>query len=475
MKISIHNSHLSRCRNLLWFAVFLLLFGACANDDPVLENALNQGHVTTDIGEADSFTSPEGTLLINNDNISTNQTLVQVSLEASDGVSVAQYYFSDISTNPLSNAAGWQNLDGSNSISTQIIASISPVEGTHSFHVWFQDTKGNLSDKASDSIIYDTTSPSGTSLSIDTGNISTNSQTVTLSLAASDSVGVTGHYSSESATSPDLSDSGWTSVSSATAYSGTANFTMSSGEGTKTVYAWFRDFAGNISVADNDTIILDQTAPSGSVSINSGASSTNSISVTLTLAATDGIGVTGYYASNSSSTPSLSDSGWTTVSSTTNYSGTTSFTLAGTCVTNYVYVWFRDTAGNVSSQNSDSITLPYGYCDSNRPSGSITINNPSNYTKDTTSINVTLTATDNLGVTGYYVSTSSSSTPSASASGWTTVSSTTSYSKNSEEMNITNLPGWRYVYAWFKDAAGNVSSRSSDSMYCPSSGASCFQ
>ena len=112
MKISIHNSHLSGYRNILWFAVLLLLFVACANDDPVLENALNSGHVTGDLGEADSFTSPDGTLLINNDNISTNQTLVQVSLKASDAVSVSQYYFSDISITPLSNAAGWQDLDG---------------------------------------------------------------------------------------------------------------------------------------------------------------------------------------------------------------------------------------------------------------------------------------------------------------------------------------------------------------------------
>ena len=135
MKISIHNSNLSRCINVLWFALFLLLFVSCADDDSVLENALNRGHITSDLGEADGFTSPEGTLLINNDNISTNQTLVQVSLKASDEVSVARYYFSDISTAPLSNAAGWQNLDGSNRVSTQITASISPVEGTRSFYV----------------------------------------------------------------------------------------------------------------------------------------------------------------------------------------------------------------------------------------------------------------------------------------------------------------------------------------------------
>ena len=128
--------------------------------------------------------------------------------------------------------------------------------------------------------------------------------------------------------------------------------------------------------------------------------------------------------------------------------------------------YLRDAAGNVSSQNSDSITLPYGYCDSTRPSGSITINNASNYTTDTTSINVTLTATDSVGVTGYYVSTSSSA-PSASASGWTAVSSTASYSI-AVSMSIASGYTLRYVYAWFKDASGNVSSRSTTSMYCTS-------
>ena len=166
--------------------------------------------------------------------------------------------------------------------------------------------------------------------------------------------------------------------------------------------------------------------------------------MTLTLSATDGIGVTGYYASNSSSTPSLSDSGWTTVSSTTNYSGSASFTLAGICGTNYVYVWFRDAAGNVSSQYSDSITLVTD-CDSSRPSGSITINNPLSYSWNSTSISVSLSATDNVGVTGYYVSTSSSS-PSASASGWTAVSSTASYSITLS-MSIASSSGWRCSYS----------------------------
>ena len=73
--------------------------------------------------------------------------------------------------------------------------------------------------------------------------------------------------------------------------------------------------------------------------------------------------------------------------------------------------------------------------------------------------------TDNIGVTGYYVSTSSS-TPSTSASGWTTVSSTTSFWVSLTMTISSSGSGYRNVYAWFKDASGNVSYRNSDSMYC---------
>ena len=102
----------------------------------------------------------------------------------------------------------------------------------------------------------------------------------------------------------------------------------------------------------------DTTAPSSpSVSINSGAASTTSTSVTLTLSATDNVGVTGYYASETSTTPSASASGWTAVTSTTSYSATVSFTLSSSSGTKTVYVWFKDAAGNISTSASDSITL----------------------------------------------------------------------------------------------------------------------
>ena len=65
---------------------------------------------------------------------------------------------------------------------------------------------------------------------------------------------------------------------------------------------------------------------------------------------------------------------------------------------------------------------------SSTPTGSISINSGATYTKSTT-VTLKLSATDDVGVTGYYLSTSST-VPSATATGWTAVTSFTSYSAN---------------------------------------------
>jgi hypothetical protein len=81
--------------------------------------------------------------------------------------------------------------------------------------------------------------------------------------------------------------------------------------------------------------------------------------VTLAISATDNVGVTGYYASESSTTPEGSAS-WTSVTSTTSYSANVSFTLSS--VDNEiktVYIWFKDSAGNISSPASDTIRAVY--------------------------------------------------------------------------------------------------------------------
>jgi len=76
----------------------------------------------------------------------------------------------------------------------------------------------------------------------------------------------------------------------------------------------------------------------------------------------------------------------------------------------------------------------------------------------------TFTATDNVGVTGYMVNESSTS-PSASASGW---------SSSAPSTYTTSSQGTKTLYAWAKDAAGNVSAAASDScVVTVSSGGEC--
>ena len=116
--------------------------------------------------------------------------------------------------------------------------------------------------------------------------------------------------------------------------------------------------SSQVSGIPSTTTTSDTTAPSSpSVSINSGATSSTSTSVTLTLSATDNVGVTAYYASETSTTPSASATGWTSVTSTTSYSASVSFALSSGSATKTVYVWFKDAAGNISASSSDSITL----------------------------------------------------------------------------------------------------------------------
>jgi type II secretory pathway pseudopilin PulG len=96
----------------------------------------------------------------------------------------------------------------------------------------------------------DTTVPTGT-IAIAGGNAYTRSTQVTLNISATDDVGVV-----QMAFSDDGSNFGsWLS------YATTALYTVPSGDGTKTVYARFRDAAGNISSTVSDSILLDTVAP----------------------------------------------------------------------------------------------------------------------------------------------------------------------------------------------------------------------
>lgn len=95
-----------------------------------------------------------------------------------------------------------------------------------------------------------------------------------------------------------------------------------------------------------------------SVKINNGDATTDSLQATLSLSATDNIGITGYYTSQSSSTPSLRDSDWVVVMpAETSFQIDIKKTLRGIGGITNVYAWFKDEEGNVSDSSSDSIIV----------------------------------------------------------------------------------------------------------------------
>ena len=96
-----------------------------------------------------------------------------------------------------------------------------------------------------------TTLPSG-SVTINGGAAGTHNPTVTLTLSATDNSGTVSQMQ--------FSNDGTTYLTPE-AYATSKAWTLTSGDGTKTVYAQFKDTAGNWSVAVSDTIVLDTTPP----------------------------------------------------------------------------------------------------------------------------------------------------------------------------------------------------------------------
>jgi glucose/arabinose dehydrogenase len=123
--------------------------------------------------------------------------------------------------------------------------------GSHTVSARARDAAGNTA-TASRQVTVDNELPTGT-IAINGNAAFTNSRSVTLTLAAADAF--------SPVTQMRFSNTGST-FSSAVAYATTAAWTLSSGAGSKTVYARFQDAAGNWSTATIvDSIVLDTTAP----------------------------------------------------------------------------------------------------------------------------------------------------------------------------------------------------------------------
>jgi len=294
---------------------------------------LNDGQDTsafvyTEYFRVDNLVPTTGSVVITDNSGYTNDSTPSLTLSSTDAdwMSFALY-----EGGPWTGPYTYNTSFNSYSISTD-------GNGPKTVWVEFKDQSGNVqTTHAFDNTVYDTVVPTG-SVNINGGDIYTNSVSVILTLDASDTYGVT---------EMQFSNNGNT-YSSPEPYDTVRAWALAAAEGTRTVYARFRDQAGNWSSPVTDTIILDSLGPvTGSIIIEGDEAFVDLENVTLNLSATDSSGISRMRFSNDGDTYDAPVS----------YATTTSWNLLTGDGNKTVYVQFEDQAENWSLAFSDTVYL----------------------------------------------------------------------------------------------------------------------
>ena len=170
------------------------------------------------------------------------------------------------------------------------------ISATKTLKFFAKDKAGNSEAVKTQIYTINTNLPSGT-ITINSGAAFSNSASVTLTLSCSDPQGCAQmKFSNDNVT-----------YSTAQTYATTKTWTLTTGDGTKTVYVEFKDGAGNWSLPFSDTILLDATAPTTTASPAAGTYGTAQ-SVTLTCGDGTGSGCDMIYYTVDGTTPTTSSS-----------------------------------------------------------------------------------------------------------------------------------------------------------------------
>lgn len=405
--------------------------------DGVLNNGTtqNSGNFIIDKTPPTAYiTSPNAAQITSSNNLNIAGAAYDPPIAASNPNNFDKYILEYQRTTP--NPVGWTQFFSSNNQVPPIgtlcnwnIGTPSTTDGVYNIRIVATDKSNNPGNPAPGttdnvfSLIFDRTRPYNGSISINNGATYTTTTNVNLTLSASDNFEVT---SMNISNTPSFPESNWKS------YATSKSWQLTSGDGVKTVYVKFRDEAGNDSATYyQDSITYDSTPPTGTISINSGASYTNTTVVTLNLTSADNLsGVWQMCFSNDGS----SYYPWET------FDSTKTWTLSSGDGVKTVYTKYKDKAGNISNPYSDTITL-----DMTPPSPcSVSINNGDVYTSNNV-VNLTLFATDNNLVTEMMISTDNE----FQGASWEPYIS-------SESFTFTTDNGTKWIYAKYKDIAGNV-------------------
>jgi hypothetical protein len=187
-------------------------------------------------------------------------------------------------------------------------------------------------------------------------------------------------------------------ISGTPAAAGTSTFTLTATD--TTPKSGSKSFTLTVDAAAGGG--ADTTAPTGSVALNGGATSTNSTTVTVGLTASDATGVVAYRVAEGTDCSAAS---WVAVTSTLSLSTTAPLIVSSGDGTKTVCTQYKDAAGNISTTSTSTITL-----DTASPDVTLTSAAPA-----TVNGAFTVTATFSESVTGFDASDLTISNGSASA------------------------------------------------------------
>ncbi|MCX7771094.1 MAG: IPT/TIG domain-containing protein [Proteobacteria bacterium] len=263
------------------------------------------------------------------------------------------------------------------------------------------------------------------SVFINGDNQFTNNRTVNLTITCDDPVGCSSMCISNDTTT----------CTTFVTFATTKSWTLSAGDGTKTVYVKLKNKNNQIGDPFSDNIVLDTTAPSGGSFTATAGNNEVQLNWSGYTDVTSGIAL--YVIYGGTILPA-------SCSGTQLYSGTGNVYIH-TGLTNGTTYYYRlciyDNAGNLTTSTTSARPLP----ETNPPTlSNFTINNGDNYTKLTT-VTLQINANDESGVAQMCVSNTNT------CSNWITYSNTLNWT-------LTTGAGLKTVYIWFKDIWGNTNS-----------------
>jgi hypothetical protein len=315
-----------------------------------LEDGLSKSITFTSVDGAITLPAPVKPVVNTFTAPATSTTLaitgITVTASATNGT-VAGYLINESTTAPAATDSGW--------VATAPTSYTATSQGSKTLNAWVKDSTGNVSLSKTAVVLVDTTAPV---VSVFTIPATATSLTVSITtLTASDETGgsgLAGYLITESATAPAASAAGWNATKPGSYIALSA--------GAKTLYAWVKDAAGNVSLSKSAPVTItipDLTAPIVTAFTIPATSTTPTVVIT-TLTATDeagGSGLASYLITETATPPLATATGWTTTATPPASYTITASISQGVATSKTLYAWAKDGSNNVSASKSASVTV----------------------------------------------------------------------------------------------------------------------